>query len=87
MVYALKLSHIDLVYMGYTDPLSSLKEEIIIEVRFMVPFSDGVKFKIRSRFINDFGLSPVVQKDFNRTVLFAIVDYEKFGVFDALLNR
>lgn len=29
VVYALKLSHIDLVYMGYTDPLSSLKEEII----------------------------------------------------------
>ena len=59
----------------------------IVEIRFLIPFSDGAKFKTRTRFLNEFGLSPVSQKDFNRTVLFAIVDTTKFRTFDTLLNQ
>lgn len=59
----------------------------IVEIRFLIPFSDGAKFKTRTRFLNEFGLSPVMQKDFNRTVLFAIVDDVKFRRFDVLLNQ
>lgn len=59
----------------------------IVEIRFLIPFSNGSKFKTRTRFLNEFGLSPVFQKDFNRTVLFAIVDRGKFQRFDKLLNQ
>lgn len=59
----------------------------IIEIRFFIPFSDGATFKTRTTFLNDFGLSPVMQKDFNRTVLFAIVDEEKVNKFNELLNQ
>ncbi|WP_223585036.1 S8 family serine peptidase [Sphingobacterium sp. GVS05A] len=59
----------------------------IVEIRFLIPFSDGSKFKTRTRFLREFGLSPVFQKDFNRTVLFAIVDRVKFQRFDTLLNQ
>ncbi len=59
----------------------------IVEIRFMIPFSDGAKFNTRTRFFNEFGLRPVMQKDFNRTVLFAIIDDVKFRRFDALLNQ
>ncbi|TYP94638.1 subtilase family protein [Sphingobacterium allocomposti] len=59
----------------------------IVEIRFLIPFSDGATFKTRTRFLNEFGLSPVMQKDFNRTVLFAIVDDVKFKTFDRLLNQ
>lgn len=59
----------------------------IIEIKFFIPFSDGATFKTRTTFLNDFGLSPVMQKDFNRTVLFAIVDEEKVKKFNELLNQ
>ncbi|QNL51953.1 S8 family peptidase [Olivibacter sp. SDN3] len=59
----------------------------IIEIRFLIPFSDGLSYKTRTRFLNEFGLSPVIQKDFNRTVLFAIVDEQRFRHFDALLHH
>lgn len=59
----------------------------IVEIRFLIPFSDGSNFKTRTRFLREFGLSPVFQKDFNRTVLFAIVDKVKFLRFDTLLNQ
>ncbi|MGJ1409084.1 S8 family peptidase [Sphingobacterium thalpophilum] len=59
----------------------------IVEIRFLIPFSDGSNFKTRTRFLREFGLSPVFQKDFNRTVLFAIVDKVKFQRFDTLLNQ
>ncbi|WP_158860822.1 S8 family peptidase [Lunatibacter salilacus] len=59
----------------------------IIEIKFFVPFSDGATFKTRTIFLDDFGLSPVMQKDFNRTVLFAIVDEEKLKKFNNLLNK
>lgn len=59
----------------------------IVEIRFLIPFSDGSKFKTRTRFLNEFGLSPVFQEDFNRTVLFAIFNRVKFQRFDTLLNQ
>lgn len=59
----------------------------IIEIKFLIPFSDGLSFKTKTRFLNEFGLSPVIQKDFNRTVLFAIVDQEGFRQFDTLLHQ
>lgn len=59
----------------------------IVEIRFLIPFSDGAKYKTRTRFLNEFGLSPVHQRDFNRTVLFAIIDSVKFRRFDLLLNQ
>lgn len=59
----------------------------IVEIRFLIPFSDGAQYKTRTRFYNEFGLSPVTQKDFNRTVLFAIVDQGKFELFNELLNQ
>src|SRR5690606_20933985 len=64
-----------------------LENLAIVEIRFLIPFSDGANFKTRTRFLNEFGLSPVMQKDFNRTVLFAIVDEVKFTTFDRLLNK
>ncbi|WP_149912543.1 S8 family peptidase [Sphingobacterium cavernae] len=59
----------------------------IVEIRFLIPFNDGALFKTRSRFLNEFGLSAVMQRDFNRTILFAITDKEKFRRFDELLNQ
>ncbi|MHA6697183.1 S8 family serine peptidase [Chryseobacterium sp. A321] len=59
----------------------------VVEIRFFIPFSDGARFNTRTRFLRDFGLSPVFFKDFNRTVLFAIVDAKKFATFDTLLNQ
>ena len=59
----------------------------IVEIRFLIPFSDGAVFNTRTRFFNEFGLSLVMQKDLNRTVLFAISDEAKFQRFDALLNQ
>ncbi|MFA7408052.1 MAG: S8 family peptidase [Anaerolineaceae bacterium] len=58
----------------------------IVEIRFFIPFSDG-KYDTKSRFLNEFGLSPVVQQDFNRTIYFAIVNIEKFKRFDVLLKE
>lgn len=59
----------------------------IVEIRFLIPFSDGVKFTTRTLFLNEFGLAPVMQRDFNRTILFAIIDEDKFKRFDTLLNQ
>lgn len=59
----------------------------IVEIKFLIPFSDGVQYNTRTRFLNEFGLSPVLQKDFNRTVLFAVVDQEKFNRFHTLLHQ
>ncbi|MFD2599018.1 S8 family peptidase [Sphingobacterium corticis] len=59
----------------------------IVEVRFLIPFSNVAPYYALNKFLKDFGLSPVMQRDFNRTVLFAIVDEAKFGNFHILLNQ
>lgn len=59
----------------------------IVEIRFLIPFSDGAVYKTQTRFSRDFGLSAVMRSDFNRTVLFAITDEEKFRDFNNLLNK
>jgi len=59
----------------------------VIEIKFLIPFSDGAIFNTRTRFLREYGLSPVLFKDFNRTVLFAIANQEKFGIFHSQLNQ
>jgi hypothetical protein len=59
----------------------------IVEIKFLIPFSDGVLFDTKTRFLAQFGLSAVLQKDFNRTVLFAVENQDKFKIFDQLLNQ
>lgn len=59
----------------------------IVEIRFLIPFNENSIYKIRARFVEEFGLCSVMQKDFNRTVLFAIIDNNKFDRFDRLLKK
>ncbi|WP_158640548.1 hypothetical protein [Anseongella ginsenosidimutans] len=55
-----------------------------IEIRFYIIFSD-TQFNIKSRFENQFGLSPVRYSNFNKTVLLAVSDTRKFKDFVNLL--
>lgn len=57
-----------------------------IEIDFFMVFSDGDKYQTKNRFHNAFGLVPVSLTNFNRTVLFAIANYQKFEHFIALLK-
>ena len=53
-----------------------------VELSYLVLIGDT-----KTRFLAQFGLSAVLQKDFNRTVLFAVENQEKFRVFDQLLHQ
>ncbi|MDM1295890.1 S8 family serine peptidase [Sphingobacterium sp. N143] len=59
----------------------------IVEIRFLIPFSNGVNFKTRTKFLNEFGLTAVMLEDFNRTVLFAVENQAKFNEFHRTLLK
>lgn len=59
-------------------------EYIIID--FLVVFSNSDALKTKDRFLNQFGLSPVMYFNFNQSVLFAITSEEKFLAFKSILE-
>ncbi len=58
-----------------------------IEIHFYIVFGDNAQFKTRSKFENDFGLSPVRYSNFNKSVLFAISHEDRFQQFIDLLYQ
>jgi subtilisin family serine protease len=56
-----------------------------IEIHFFSIFNDNDVFKTKSRF-KTFGLSPVIYRNFNQSVIFAINDYDKFQGFISILE-
>lgn len=56
-----------------------------IELHFLIIFSDNKPFQTKSKF-KKFGLSPVFQKNFNQSIVFAITDSKKFSHFIKILT-
>lgn len=57
-----------------------------IEVHFFSIFNNNDTFQTKSRF-KSFGLSPVLYRNFNQSVVFAIVDEGKFSSFVTILEN
>lgn len=58
-----------------------------VQVHFYIVFGDSAPFKTKTKFENDFGLSPVMFTNLNQSVLFAISDEGKFAKFVELLRQ
>lgn len=58
-----------------------------VEIDFFIIFGDSDQYKTQDSFKKRFGLVPLHLSNFNRTVLFAITDAEKFQKFITLLNE
>jgi len=56
-----------------------------IEVHFFAIFSNNDNFQTKTRF-KGFGLCPVIYRNFNQSVVFAITDQEKFQNFVTILQ-
>jgi subtilisin family serine protease len=57
-----------------------------IEVHFFMIFSNNDNFQTKTRF-KAFGLCPVLYRNFNQSVVFAITDHEKFQDFVDILQN
>ena len=57
-----------------------------IEVHFFSIFNNNDTFKTKTRF-REFGLSPVLYRNFNQSVIFAIKDHDKFQRFIDVLEK
>lgn len=56
-------------------------------INFFPVFNNGEPFKTRSKFENEFGLTPVLYYNFNQSILFAISDDTKFKNYTQLLKK
>jgi hypothetical protein len=57
-----------------------------IKIDFFIIFNDDNEYKTKKKFINQFGLLPVLYTNFNQSVLFVISDLEKFNLFKSFLE-
>lgn len=58
-----------------------------VRIHFYIVFGDNVQFKTKTKFESEFGLSPVMYANLNKSVLFAIADESKFANFVELLYQ
>ena len=57
-----------------------------IEIHFFFVFNDNPPFNLKTRF-RQFGLSPVLYRNFNQSVVFAITDINSFQTFVTILRN